>query len=185
MTVGAAELRHRWRLAEQRLYPMIMVAPEAYATYVRVVRSVADELGACSTQDQLVDAYADRSTIVHGALAAAGVSGSGIDLDLAADAAFQLRSDEVEREQQRGELRRRIADMQGRAGWVVVMETALVSGQVFPPYRRLEMHLPEGTGLDATVELDLDTGHPLYAVEVVQLDPASGALLADAEGGER
>lgn len=185
MTAGGAELRQRWRLAEQRLYPMIMVAPEAYATYVRLVRSMADELGSCATQDELVDAYPNRSAIVESALASAGISGSGLDLDLAADAAFQLRSDEVERQLQRDEVGRRIADMQGRAGWVVLTETALVGGQIFPPYRRLEMHLPEGTGLEITVELDLKTGHSLYAVEVVALDPANGSMLPDADSGQR
>lgn len=185
MTAGEAELRQRWRQAEQRLYPMIMVAPESYATYVRLVRSMADELGTCATQDELVDAYPNRSAIVEGALASVGISGSGLDLELAADAAFQLRFDEVERQLHRDEVGRRIADMQGRAGWVVLTETALVGGQIFPPYRRLEMHLPDGTGLDITVELNLETGHPLYAVEVVQLDPASGGALPGADSGER
>jgi hypothetical protein len=157
---------------------MIMVAPEAYEAYVRLVRSIADELGSCATQDELVGAYSDRAAIVERALVRAGASGTGLDLELAADAAFQLRQGELEGELGRAEVSRRIADMEGRAGWVVLTEAALVGNDVFPPYRRLEMHLPDGTGLDITVELDLETGRPLYAVEVVQLDPATGALLA-------
>ncbi len=159
---------------------MIMVAPEAYETYVRLVRSIADELAPCASWDELVGAYADRMAIVQRALAEAGMSGTGFDLELATDAAFQLRHAELEDELRRAEVSGRIAELQGQAGWVVVTETARVGETVFPPYRRLEMHLPDGTGLDATVELDLETGRPLYAVEVVQLDPATGALLGEA-----
>jgi hypothetical protein len=165
---------------------MIMVAPEAYEAYVRLVRSIADELGSCVTQDELVGAYSDRAAIVKRALVRAGATGTGLDLELAADAAFQLRHGELEGELGRAEVSRRISDMQGRAGWVVLTETALVGTEVFPPYRRLEMHLPDGTGLDITVELNQDTGRPLYAVEVVQLDPSTGALLAESgESGRR
>jgi hypothetical protein len=185
LNTGAGELRRRWRLGEQRLYPMIMVAPEAYEVYVRLVRTIADELKSCATLDELVDAYADRMAIVEHAAAGGGMSSTGLDLDLAVDAAFQLRHTELEDELQRAEVRRRIADMEERAGWVVLTESALVAEKLFPPYRRLEMHLPDGTGLDVSVELDLETGRPRYAVEVVQLDPATGALLPGREEPDR
>jgi hypothetical protein len=165
---------------------MIMVAPEAYETYVRVVRSVANELASCATEDELAAAYGNRSQMLDRSLARVGVSGSGLELELVLDAAFQLRQRELEGELRRADVARRIAAMQGQAGWVVLTESGLVGGQPFPPYERVEMHLPDGTGLLATVELDDTSGRPVYAVETVQLDPATGGQLpASADPGKQ
>ena len=46
---------------------------------------------------------------------------------------------------------------------------------------RLEMRLADGVGLHASITVDPATANPVYAVETVQLDPATGDWVHEAE----
>jgi len=45
------------------------------------------------------------------------------------------------------------------------------------PWSWIEMHVGSGAGLRQTLEADPTTGAPRYGLEVVPLDPATGARL--------
>lgn len=64
---------------------------------------------------------------------------------------------------------------------MVVFETGGAAGFPFPPYRKLEMHLPDGMALHSFVELDADMDRPVFGVEVVRLDPQTGAGVPETE----
>ena len=65
--------------------------------------------------------------------------------------------------------------------WVVLFETGRSELAPFSPFRRLEMRISDGRGLHASIVSDPSTGGPAFTVEVVQLDPATGDWVNDAE----
>jgi hypothetical protein len=67
------------------------------------------------------------------------------------------------------------------SAWVVVQEVGDAAMAVYGNYRRLEMHLPEGTGLFSYAEAQVDTGAPVFVIERLALDPSSGASAAEPE----
>jgi hypothetical protein len=169
----------RWRVAEERLYPVVMVRPDLYERYITVVRAVADELRSCETLDELVEAFGDSAEITARVVRTEIISTEGMDLGLVAGAAFSLRYREVAEEEGRRDAVRRIR--QGRErdeAWATVYETD--STAALPPYRRLEMRLSDGVALHVFVEVDPDTGAPVYGVEVVQLDAHTADWVTDA-----
>ena len=168
------EAVRRWRAAEQRLYPAVVSSPEGYDRYVALVRAVTDELGSVRSTEALVDVYVDG---VNPAAAAARshMSTEGLDLDLAVGAAFCLRYRELVAETRREEVQRRVEEAEARGEeWVVIKEAPPWLQSPFPPWRRLEMHLPEGNGLHTWVEESLGDVGVEYGVEVVPLDPRTG-----------
>ncbi len=169
------ELIHRWRAAEQRLYPLVLVQPEAYERYLVLVRAVADELRSAQTPEELTGAFGGRASIVGTVAARAQVATEGLNLELVAEAAFSLRYREVLAEVRREEVIRRLraASQQG-AEWAVVQEAVGAAGPDMPPYDRLEMHIPSGVGLHSFVELGPEMDRPRFGVEVVGLDPQTG-----------
>jgi hypothetical protein len=172
------EIVRRWRTAEERLYPVVMVRPDLYERYISVVRAVADELRAYGTLDELVAAYEQGAEVIARVVRAQIISTEGMDLGLVAGAAFSLRHREVAEEMNREEALRRIHEARAAGDeWAVVYETS--AG--VPPYRRLEMRLADGAALHVFVETDPDTGGPLFGVEPVQLDPRTGDWVTDAE----
>lgn len=159
-------LARRWRTAEERLYQSVMMMePERYEGYIRSVRAIADELSGCSTPDDLVEAYGERSDL---AALAAHRLGPLADADLVVDAAFNLRYREVAGPARRAEVRERIAA--APAGWLVLQDS---------PAAGLELHLPSGVGLQRWIEQDVRSGAPVYTVQVRQLDPVTGEEVAD------
>jgi hypothetical protein len=180
------EIIQRWRTAEERLYPVVMVRPDLYERYISVVRAVADELRAYRTLDELVAAYDRGAELTARVVRAQIISTEGMDLGLVAGAAFSLRHREVAEEANRDEAVRRIrAAREAGDDWTIVYETRGASEPVVPPYRRLEMRLGDGVALHIFVEVDPESGGPLFGVEPVQLDPQTGDWVTDAALGPR
>jgi hypothetical protein len=168
------EAVRRWRAAEQRLYPAVVSSPEGYDRYVALVRAVTDELGSVRSTEALVDVYVDGVDLAAAA-ARSHLSTEGLDLDLALGAAFCLRYRELVAETRREEVQRRVDEAVARGEeWVVIKEAPPWLQSPFPPWRRLEMHLPEGNGLHTWVEESLGDEGVEYGVEVVPLDPRTG-----------
>lgn len=182
MTLLPDEFVGRWTAAEDRLHPLVLAQPETYERYLQLVRAVADSLDDARTREQLVEAYGRARAIVEATIAREGIAADGLDLGLAAGAAFGLRYREVIAELRRDEVKRRLAAAQDSGEpWVVVFETGGAMGFPFPPYRKLEMHLPDGMALHSFVELDADMDRPVFGVEVVRLDPLTGAGVPETE----
>lgn len=174
------ELAGRWRLAEQRLYPIILADPAGYQRCLLAVRRLADELVAVTTPAALVAAFAGAQPRAAAALRAVGGAGDAGSAELVAGAAFALRQRELAAAQAASERATRIADAaRTGASWVVVAEAGERAMAAFGHYRRLEMHLPDGMGIDAYAEPQADRAAPVFVVERVPLDPASGAALSE------
>jgi hypothetical protein len=86
--------RMKWRMAEEKLYPLALVDAAAYEEAVCQVRVVLDELRVrCSTLEDLLASEGDPALLAKGGAAAAGpVPLSGADVVAAACA---LRSVEL------------------------------------------------------------------------------------------
>ena len=180
------EALRKWTTAEQRLYPLALAWPEGFERHVALVRAVADSLGSVRTVVALVDAYVDRATITAAAAADRLLQTRGLDLELAAGAAFCMRHREITVESRQQESAERIAGAAGRGdAWVVIEETRSPTGIPYPPWRKMEMHLPEGTGLHQWVEEILEADGVEFGVELVRLDPQTGRWLAEQPVRER
>jgi len=160
----------------------VMVRPEAYASAVTLVRAVADRLGRIGSAEELARAYATSARLVADVVRDTGVAAEGLDLGLVAGAAFNLRYRDLRATAQREQAKQRIREA-ATAGdeWVVLFETGRPDLAPFSPYRRLEMRLTDGLGLHAWITVDPSTGSPSYAVEALQLDPATGDWVHEAE----
>jgi hypothetical protein len=179
---GLDELARRWQAAEDRLYPVVMVRPEAYATAVTLVRAVVDRLGRVDTTDELAAAYATSAKLVADVVRDTGVTTEGLDLGLVAGAAFNIRYRDLRATAQREQAKRRIRDAAAAgAKWTLLFETGRPDLAPLSPYRRLEMRLADGVGLHASITVDASASYPVYAVETVQLDPATGDWVHEAE----
>ncbi len=178
------ELVGRWQAAEERLYPVVMVRPELYERYVVLVRAVADELAGTDSPERLAAAYEHGAEVVAAVVERDAIPVEGLDLGLVAGAAFSLRYRELLADAHRREAADRISTARGRGdAWALIYETGSVERAPYAPYSRLEMHLPDGMGIHAYAEGDPASGRARFGLEVVKLDPASGARLEP--GGER
>ena len=158
---------------------MVLVRPDLYEKSLRLARAVADRLAHCHTEEDLAEAYGGAAELVAGAARDVEIPTSDLDEGLIADAGFSLRRREVVTEVHRAEAIRRIHHArQSGERWTVLYET----GSGFPPipYRRLEMHIADGAGLHAFIEQDPDRAAPVFGVEGVQLEPATGDWAMDA-----
>ena len=99
MPDALGELAHRWRLAEQRLYPTILADPSAYQRFVLAVRGLADELSVVASPESLAASWATSLASSHqGAaehLRAVGGPDDAGSAELVAGAAFALREREI------------------------------------------------------------------------------------------
>lgn len=173
------EAAGRWRAAEQRLYPIVILWPEGYERYLSLIRAVADELRSIRTAEGLADAYAGGVELASSVALREALPTEGLELELAMGAACCLRYREVCAEMRREEAARRVGEARAqRREWVMVDEPRPWQDAVIPPYRRMDMHLPEGTGFHVWVEQSPDQAGLEYGVEVVQLDPTTGEWLA-------
>ena len=169
------QLLSDWRSAEERLYPVVMVRPDLYERAVRMVRVVADELAGCLDLATLAGAWSTAAEVVHRAAGDAGLDLEGLDAGLIAGAAFSMRYRELAAGAARAERLARIeaAAAAGEA-WVRVEETGSRETAGMMPWSWVEMHVGTGAGLRQTLEADPSTGAPVYSLEVVPLDPATG-----------
>lgn len=178
----------RWNAAEQRLYPALMSSPAGYERYMSLVRGICDDLGSVRDVEALVDAFDGGLDIAGRAAEARSLPTQSLDLELLAGAAFCLRYREILAEMRRDAIRMRIDEARAQGDrWVDLEESPPFLQMPFPPWRSIEMHLPDGTGIHAWVEESLDdTGDGFeFGVEVVKLDPQTGGWLSDAPAGER
>ena len=173
------QLLSDWRAAEERLYPVVMVRPDLYERAVRMVRAVADDLATCPDLAALVGAWATAAGIVHRAAGDAGLELEGLDAGLIAGAAFSMRYRELAGAAARAEKLARIAAAAAAGeAWVRVEEIGSRETAGMVPWSWIEMHVGSGAGLRQTMEADPSTGAPVYSLEVVPLDPATGDRLA-------
>jgi hypothetical protein len=176
MARSRSELTSSWEAAEARLYPIVMTRPEAYARYLELVGAIADELEPFGTVDGLADAFDRAAEFTARAAQRSGVSTEGLDLGLAAGAAFALRYRRVVASQARADALARIerARATGRA-WVTIAETGDPAGG---PYLRLDLHLRDGACIQASVGIDAESGDPRYELEAFRADPRTGDRLS-------
>jgi hypothetical protein len=165
-----------WRRAEARVYPSVMVNATLYQQYIGVVRAVVDELGDVRTEDDLLDAWIERREIGSEVVRRLAPSmGMMMDVDAVRDAAFATRHREITREQGKELARRRLEDARMRGdAWVVLFEDVTPLGS-----HKLEMHVRTGRAIHASTRTEPDALSAVYELEIVQLDPQTGAWLLD------
>jgi hypothetical protein len=175
------EVERRWRLGEERLYPVATVRPDLYEAVIGLVRSLVDHLQSVPDIDALVVTY--RTAVRDAELADAGVAASAIspevDRDLVRDAAYAARARELRQRSavERAETAIRRARAAGQATVTIWDEG---DQELWPPYRRVEMALASGRAVVVSTTVDAETMAPRFALEGVALDPQTGAA-ADAE----
>jgi hypothetical protein len=164
-----------WRRAEARVYPTVMVDAAIYEQYLTMVRAVADELADVRTEDDLVTAWVQRRELAGAVVARHAPSlRAFMDLEAVRDAAFCHRHRDITRSRGKEIARERLEQAWiDKAEWVVLFDDVTPLGS-----HRLEMHVRSGHGLHASCKRDVDRP-ATYSLEVVQLDPATGAWLLD------
>jgi hypothetical protein len=164
-----------WRRAEARVYPTVMVDAAIYEQYLTMVRAVADELADVRTEDDLVTAWEERRELAGAVVARHAPSlRAFMDLEAVRDAAFCHRHRDIMRSRGKEIARERLEQAWiDKAEWVVLFDDVTPLGS-----HRLEMHVRSGHGLHASCKRDVDRP-ATYSLEVVQLDPATGAWLLD------
>ena len=165
-----------WRSAESRVYPTVMVNAALYEQYLTTVRAVAEELGDVRTDDDLVTAWHERGDVAAEVVARTAPSMRAfMDLGALRDAAFCHRHRQLTRARAKEIAAERLETAKRtRAEWVVLFEDVTPLGT-----QRLEMHVRTGRALHASSKTELDNPIPSFALEVVQLDPVTGAWLVD------
>lgn len=169
------EAERRWRLGEERLYPVATVRPDLYEAVIGIVRSLVDHLQGVPDIDALVVTY--RTSVRDAELADAGVAAADIppevDRDLVRDAAYQVRSRELGQrasaEQTESAIRR--ARVAGEPTATIWSEG---EHELWPPYRRVEMSVASGRAVAITTMMDPETMTPRFALEAIELDPDTG-----------
>jgi hypothetical protein len=165
-----------WRRAEARVYPSVMHNATIYEQYIAVVRAIAEELSDVRREEDLVTAWHDRRDIATAVIERSPPTMRAVmDMEAVRDAAFCHRHREITRERGK-EIARERLEAARRAGdeWVVLFEDVTPLGS-----HRLEMHVRSGRALHASTQVDAERPTPAYELEVVQLDPATGAWLVD------
>lgn len=165
-----------WRRAEARVYPSAMLNATLYEQYVTSVRAVADELADVRTDDELVRAWQERRDLAADVVRReAPTMRAVMDVEAIRDAAFCHRHRQLGREQAKQLARERLRRArEQRADWVVLFEEVTPLGS-----QRLEMHVRSGRAIHASSRTEPDRSAPVFELEVVALDPATGAWLVD------
>jgi hypothetical protein len=176
MVLDRSDAIAAWRRAEARVYPSVMVNAALYQQYVATVRAVAQELADVRTEDDLVTAWRERREIALEVVArSAPTMRPLMDLEAVRDAAFCHRHRQITREQGKEIARARLEEARrSQAEWVVLFDDVTPLGS-----QRLEMHVRTGRALHSSSRTELDSPIPTFELEVVQLDPATGAWLVD------
>jgi hypothetical protein len=165
-----------WRRAEAQVYPTVMVNSALYEQYIMMVRAIAEELADVRTDDELVEAWHERRDLAVEVVARTAPSmQSFMDLAALRDAAFCHRHRQLTRERAKEIARERLERARrAQDEWVVLFEDVTPIGS-----HRLEMHVRTGRALHTSSRTDADRPAPTFELEVVQLDPATGAWLVD------
>jgi hypothetical protein len=165
-----------WRRAEARVYPSVMHNAAIYEQYIAVVRAIAEELSDVRREEDLVTAWHERRDIATAVIERSPPTMRAVmDMQAVRDAAFCHRHREITRERGK-EIAAERLEAARRAGdeWVVLFEDVTPLGS-----HRLEMHVRSGRALHASTQVDPERPTPSFELEVVQLDPATGAWLVD------
>jgi hypothetical protein len=165
-----------WQAAEERLYPIVMFRPDHYQAAVHLVGRVATELErTCPDLATLSTAALITPELVKQLALQDSLSLAELDVNLIAGAACLMRY----RQLAAAAVRQRRIDRIAAAAlanemWVVVEEGPPPT--TFPPLPAptVEMHVPSGRALQQIVEVDIETGHPRFALGELTLDPATG-----------
>jgi hypothetical protein len=175
MTAVREDAIAAWRRAEARVYPTVMVDAAIYEQYLTMVRAVADELADVRTEEDLLTAWEERRELAGAVVARhAPPMRAFMDLEAVRDAAFCHRHREITREHGKEIARERLERARTEhAEWALLFDDVTPMGS-----HRLEMHVRSGRGLHASCRRDIDRP-ATYSLEVVQLDPATGAWLLD------
>ena len=146
-----------WRKAEDRFYQSALNMPEVYTDGIRLVRTLANHLNQMVEPEQLVEAYQNFDLDQVGLIAEElALSHSDfMDFELARDAAFYLRYQEILDTQDRARIQIKLTEArQQGAQWVTLYDSETKrQGRTF--FQRQEMRLSDGLGLYTAVELDL------------------------------
>ena len=165
----------QWRSAESKLYPMVVVNPHQYEANLELVRAMTLDLSDVAKIEDLVTAYENGSERLAAAAERLGVSAPRADIGpLLIDAAFQGRYRELPGERQQAQAAGRIAAAGKEPAWVLLAESGDDGPGAATGFRRIEMHLPDGFGIHSYTDIDANTFLPLYRIETLQLDPATG-----------
>jgi hypothetical protein len=167
-----------WRKAEDKFYQAALNTPEVYTDGIRLVRALTNKLRHLTTPEELLPAYLAYDLDQIGALAdELDLSHADfIDFELALDAAFYLRFQEILRAKDEAHIQTKLAQAQTQgAAWVRLYDyESKRQGRTF--FQKLEMRLADGLGLYTAVELDYEKGR-LYVLEAMQLDPTTAEPL--------
>jgi hypothetical protein len=179
----ATDLVARWRQADERLYPIVMIDPERFRQIVSVVRAASDQLASETCLDDLVEARRRGQAVVSQAAEAVGIPLAQVgDIELVADAAFHLRYRELTAQRHRREVTDTIATARAQGDrWVVVAESGRLDQLAVQPYQRIEMRLDDGLALRGWIDIDPHTFAPVHGLEELRLDRNTGAMI---EAGE-
>ncbi len=176
----------QWRASEAKLYPMILVSPHQYETNLSLVRAMTDDLSEVTSVDDLVGEYERRTDWLAASADRLEVAApSAVVSPLLMDAAFLNRYRELPAEHQQAEAARRIARAGGGPGWVTLAETGDDGPSAATGFRRVEMRVPDGLGMHTYVDIDPTTFLPLYGIEIMRLEPATGEHLGTDARPER
>jgi hypothetical protein len=162
------ELERRWRLGEERLYPVATVRPDLYEAVIGIVRSLVDHLQSVPDVDALVVTY--RTAARDAELAEAGVDLTEIPPEVDRDL---VRSRELGQRAatERTETAIRRAKAAGEPTVTIWSEG---QRELWPPYRRVEMSLANGRAVAVSTTIDPETMTPRFALEGLELDPETG-----------
>ena len=173
------EVERRWRLGEERLYPVATVRPDLYEAVIGIVRSLVDHLASVPDLDALVVTY--RTSVRDTELADAGLTAADIppevDRDLVRDAAYQVRAREL-RQRSAAERAETAIRRARAAGEPTVTIWSEGERELWPPYRRVEMALASGRAVSVSTTMDPETMTPRFELEGLELDPETGAAAA-------
>jgi hypothetical protein len=175
----ATDLVARWRQADERLYPIVMIDPERFRQIVSVVRAASDQLASETCLDDLVEARRRGQAVVSQAAEAVGIPLAQVgDIELVADAAFGLRYRELTAQRHRREVTDTIATARAQGDrWVVVAESGRLDQLAVQPYQRIEMRLDDGLALRGWIDIDPHTFAPVHGLEELRLDPYTGVMI--------
>ncbi|MBA2323949.1 MAG: hypothetical protein H0V92_08070 [Pseudonocardiales bacterium] len=160
--------RARWRAAEDRLFPVALVDPDAYRRVLYTVGALLDNLRVSTTSlDQLLDLDVDSAPLLD----ALPTSSAGGEDRLTLEAAFAVRDRELAAAAERERRAAAIASARSaNATWVDVegsWEAVQHTG-----VRYTEMHLATGRAVVATG--DPYSGDGPHRLELLVLDSDTG-----------
>jgi hypothetical protein len=164
-----------WRKAEDKFYGAALSAPEIYTAGVQLVRGIVNSLRDVESVEALLEAYTDSTIqqVVDVAEALNITHRDFLDYNLARDAAFYLRHQEILEAQAKAGVEARLEEARRRGAEWVTLYHVEQEGRGVTFFQRLEMVLSTGVGIYSAIELDWEKGR-MYVVEPMLLDPATG-----------